>query len=169
MKKNRFVGRYVAFFLLAVLSSGVIISCKEKNEDIVKRKTITEVIMENERFSILKDIMIHAKMTDALRTGEITFFAPDNSAFGKANIFASSVITGLPADSARKLINNHIIGKKRLEYKDLLVAKEKSLTGKELSLTKTDSIFAVNKADIILPDISAANGVIHIIDSLAVR
>ncbi|MCF0053085.1 fasciclin domain-containing protein [Dyadobacter sp. LJ53] len=169
MKKNRFVWPYVAFFLLAVLSSGVIISCKEKNEDIVKRKTITEVILENERFSILKDLMIHARMNDDLRTGEVTFFAPDNAAFGRANIFSSSVITALPADSARKLINNHIVGKKRLSYKDLLVAKEKSLTGKELSLTKTDTIFSVNKADIILPDISAANGVIHIIDSLAVR
>ncbi|MCF2490124.1 fasciclin domain-containing protein [Dyadobacter sp. CY347] len=169
MKKNRFVGRCLAFFLLAVLPSGLIISCTEKSEDIVKRKTITEVIMENERFSILKDIMIHAKMTDALRTGEITFFAPDNSAFGKANIFSSNVITALPADSAIKLINNHIVGKKRLEYKDLTVAKEKSITGKELSLTVKDSIFAVNKADIIFSNISAANGVIHIIDSLAVR
>jgi len=169
MKKNRFVRRCLAFFLVAVLPSGVIISCKEKNEDIVKRKTITEVIIENERFSILEDIMIHAGMNDALRTGEITFFAPDNSAFGKANIFSSSVITSLPADSARKLINSHIIGKERIDYSSLKEGKKKTIRGNEIMLTKTDSIFAVNRADIILPDISAANGVIHIIDSLAVR
>ncbi|WP_026631264.1 fasciclin domain-containing protein [Dyadobacter alkalitolerans] len=169
MKKNRFVGRCLAFFLLAVLPSGVIISCTEKSEDIVKGKTITEVIMENERFSILKDLMLYAKMSDGLRTGDVTFFAPDNAAFGRANIFSASELTMLPEDSIRKLINNHIVGKERLDYNRLKEGKKKTLGGKELSITKTDSIFSVNRADIILSDISAANGVIHIIDSLAVK
>lgn len=49
MKKNRFVRRCLAFFLLVVLPSGLIVSCKESDEDIVKRKTITEVIVENDQ------------------------------------------------------------------------------------------------------------------------
>lgn len=169
MKKNRFVGRYLAFFLFVVLPSGLILSCKESDDDLVKRKTITEVIADNDQFSILEDVIAHAQMRDALRTGELTFFAPDNAAFGRANIFSSSVFTALPADSAKKFLQNHIIGKDRIAYSSFVAGKKKALTGKEITFTKTDSVVVVNQNNIVTPDISAANGVIHVIDSLIVR
>ncbi|MCE7067842.1 fasciclin domain-containing protein [Dyadobacter sp. CY326] len=169
MKKNRFVGRCLTFFLLVLLPSGLIISCKEDEDDIVKGKTITEVIIENDRFSILEEVILHAKMGDALRTGDVTFFAPDNAAFGKANIFDSKGFIALPADSAKKFLQNHIIPKKRIEYAQFVAGKEKSLTGKEITFTKTDSVIIVNQNNIIVPNIGAANGVIHIIDSLIVK
>ena len=169
MKKNRFVGRCLAFFLFVVLPSGLIVSCKESDDDLVKRKTITEVIADNDQFSILEDVIAHAQMRDALRTGELTFFAPDNAAFGRANIFSSTALTSLPADSARKFLQNHIIPRERLSYTNFVAGKKKSITGREITFTKTDSVVIVNQNNIITPDISAANGVIHIIDSLIVR
>ena len=169
MKKNRFVRRCLPFFLLAVLPSGLIISCKEDDDDIVKRKTITEAIIENDRFSILEEIIAEARMTDALRTGDITFFAPDNAAFGRANIFSAAEVTRASADSSRKFLQNHIIPKKRIDYNKFIAGKEKSLTGKEITFTKTDSVVIVNQNNIVVPDIGAANGVIHIIDSLLVK
>jgi uncharacterized surface protein with fasciclin (FAS1) repeats len=169
MKKNRFVRRCLAFFLLVVLPSGLIVSCKESDEDIVKRKTITEVIVENDQFSILEDLVFHAKMGDALRTGELTVFAPDNAAFGRANIFSSTVFTSLPSDSVKKFLQNHIIPKERIGYSSFAAGKKKAITGREIIFTKTDSVVIVNQNNIVTPDISAANGVIHIIDSLIVR
>ena len=169
MKKNRFAGRCLTFFLLIGLSSGLMVSCTEKSEDIVKNKTITEVIIENDNFSILEEIMLNAEMSDALRAGEITFFAPDNEAFGKANIFSSSVITSRGADSARIFLQNHIVPKERLAYEFIQTGKKKTLTGKEIEFTKVDSVVNVNKSEIVIPDLSAANGVIHVIDSLIVR
>jgi uncharacterized surface protein with fasciclin (FAS1) repeats len=93
MKKNRFAGRCVRFFLGVVVFSTAVFSCKESKEDLLKPKTITDVIIENEQFSILEEIVRYADMRDALRTDEITLFAPDNNAFGKANIFSSSNYT----------------------------------------------------------------------------
>jgi len=169
MKKNRFIGLAGTFFLLVSLVSGIIVSCKEKDEDIVKPKTITDIILENSQFSILRDIVSYAGMTDALRTDELTFFAPSNDAFGKANIFSATVITSLPEDSARLFINSHIIGKKKLDFLKLTAGREKSLSGDTLTITKIDSSVAINKSDIVIKDVMADNGIIHVIDSVAFK
>ncbi|CAG5070119.1 hypothetical protein DYBT9623_02859 [Dyadobacter sp. CECT 9623] len=164
MKKNRFVGRWATFFLIATLFSATVISCKENSEDLVKPKTIADVILENGQFSILKDIMVRARMTDALRTDNITLFAPDNNAFGRANIFSSSVI---PDDSVKYFLQNHII-KNRTEAAELKLGNHPALNKANLVVTKTDSIVAVNKSDVVIPNVNADNGVIHVIDSVLV-
>ncbi|MCE7061768.1 fasciclin domain-containing protein [Dyadobacter sp. CY343] len=164
MKKNRFVGRWATFFLIATLFSATVISCKENSEDRVKPKTIADVILENGQFSILKDIMVRARMTDALRTDNITLFAPDNNAFGRANIFSSSVI---PDDSVKYFLQNHII-KNRTEAAELKLGNHPALNKANLVVTKTDSIVAVNKSDVVIPNVNADNGVIHVIDSVLV-
>jgi uncharacterized surface protein with fasciclin (FAS1) repeats len=46
---------------------------------------------------------------------------------------------------------------------------EKSLNNKDLSITKIDSVVAINKSDIVIKNVHAANGIIHVIDSLVVR
>jgi uncharacterized surface protein with fasciclin (FAS1) repeats len=167
MKKNRFAGRCVRFFLGVVVFSTAVFSCKESKEDLLKPKTITDVIIENEQFSILEEIVRYADMRDALRTDEITLFAPDNNAFGKANIFSSSNYTN--KITAMAFIQNHIIANKVIKYVDFKAGVEKSKNKKDLSITKIDSVVAINKSDIVIKDINAANGIIQVIDSLVVK
>jgi uncharacterized surface protein with fasciclin (FAS1) repeats len=167
MKKNRFAGRCVRFFLGVVVFSTAVFSCKESREDLLKPKTITDVIIENDQFSILREIVTYAKMGDALRTDNLTLFAPDNNAFGKANIFSSSKYTN--EDSAKIFLKNHIIEKEIIDYDNLKAGVKKSLNKKDLIITKIDSVVAINKSDIVKRNVNAANGIIHVIDSLVVR
>lgn len=163
MKKIDFVSRYRAFFLIAVLFSGVISSCSESDKDIVKPKTITDVIFENEQFSILKEIIVSTKMGDALRTDELTVFAPNNAAFLRSGVTASSITSQTP-DSAMSFLEYHMLGK-RYEFSGLRTGKNEAINKKYLVILKTaDSTITVNDALITLKDINAANGVIHIID-----
>ncbi|KQS33076.1 fasciclin domain-containing protein [Dyadobacter sp. Leaf189] len=167
MKKNRFVGRWATFFLIAISISATVLSCKEDSKDLVKPKTITDVILENEQFSILRDLMIHAGMSDALRTENLTVFAPDNNAFGKANISAS-LITQLPKDSAKLFLQNHIL-KNKTKLSDLKVGEQLTLNRVKVNIARVDSIVSINKADVVIPNVNADNGVIHVIDSVVVR
>lgn len=170
MKKNHCIERYLTFFLIAVLFSGAVFSCKEGDDDRIKPKTITDVILENEQFSILRDIMLYAGMSDALRTDELTVFAPNNNSFGKAGIFNSEAITRFTEDSVRIFLRNHIIPKKRLSYSQLTPGSQASLNNNNtLLITRIDSTFSVNQSDIIIRNVNAANGVIHVIDSVVVR
>ena len=168
MKKNRFLRLGALFFLTAGLFSFVLTSCKESEEDKVKPVTITDIILKNNDFSMLRDIMLYAEMSDAMRTENYTLFAPDNDAFEKANIFSSSVITSLPKDSARYFLQNHIM-KTRKNYDDLEVGSQVALNNKKLTITKVDSVVIINKSEIVIEDVNAANGVIHVIDSVLVR
>lgn len=169
MKKNSFIVRYRAFFLVAVLFSAVLLSCKEDDDDLVKPKTITDVILTNEQFSILREIILSTGMGDALRAGEVTLFAPDNAAFQRAGMTASS-ITSLSGDSAKAFVKNHILGK-RYEFSALPMGKLETLNNKNfIQVAKTaDSTITVNGAEIVTKNINADNGIIQVIDSVLVR
>ncbi|GGC07966.1 fasciclin domain-containing protein [Dyadobacter sediminis] len=169
MKKNHCIERYLTFFLIAVLFSGALFSCTEDDDDRIKPKTLTDVILENEQFSILRDVMLYAEMSDALRTDELTVFAPNNNSFGKAGIFSSDAVTRLPKDSVRSFLRSHIIPKQRLSFSQLTPGSQVSLNRNTLSITRMDSTLSVNKSDIIIRNVNAANGIIHVIDSVVVR
>ncbi|MGV3602577.1 MAG: fasciclin domain-containing protein [Dyadobacter fermentans] len=169
MKKNRFGGRWAAFFLAAGLFSTILISCKEKDADIVKRKAMTDIINENPEFSILKEIMLDAGKSDAFRSQNMTFFMPSNAAFNKANIFSASVITSMPEPEVEKFLNSHII-ETPIPY-DKLEAKSYEAINTQLKIviTKKDSVVSVNGAKIARRDIETNNGYIQVIDSVYVK
>jgi len=165
MKKNHFIGRHRAFFLVTVLFSGIAFSCQEDDKDLVKPKTVTDVILENSQFSILREIIAGTEMGDALRTNELTLFAPNDAAFNRSGITASS-ITSLPRQSGISFVNNHILNKP-YRTEELKSGNLAALNGKNLTIAKStgsDSTIRVNRAVIVQKNINADNGVIHIVD-----
>lgn len=168
MKKNRFGGRWVTFFLAAGLFSTILIACKENSDDIVKNKAATDIILENPEFSILKEIMLTAKKGDAFRTQNATFFLPTNAAFNKANIFSASVITSKP-DSIDKFLNRHVLSGQKA-YAEFTAGKydniDKTL---KIEIAKKDTAFTVNGSHISRKDLNASNGIIQVLDSMYVK
>ena len=166
MKKNSFIGSYLTLFLLASFIVGTTFSCKEKNKDVIKPKTITDIILENNDFTILREIIRGTGMTDALRSQEFTLFAPNDAAFRSSNITNASMITSLPKDSALSFVKYHILAK-RTEYKDLKKGTLKMLNGRNVLVSKTgsgDSITVLGRAYVILKNLNADNGIIHVVD-----
>lgn len=169
MKKNRFGGRWATFFLAAGLFSIILISCKEKDEDIVKRKAMTDVILENPEFSMLKEIMQHRKMNDAFRSQNMTFFLPSNAAFRKANIVSASVITSMHDDSVSKFLDSHIL-KGPIAYNEFKAGVYETYDKRaKISIAKKDSVVTVNGAKIGIKDVETNNGYIQVIDSVYVK
>lgn len=166
MKKNRFGGRWATFFLAAGLFSTILISCKEKEEDIVKNRAMTDIIMENPEFSMFKEIMVHAKLSDGFRAQNMTFFAPSNAAFNKAKIFSSSVITRMSEDSIKIFLNSHLL-KGVKKYSELPEGSNKATDEKSIiMIAKKDTMFTVNGSKIVRKDLAANNGYIQVIDSV---
>jgi uncharacterized surface protein with fasciclin (FAS1) repeats len=168
MKKNRFVGRCATFFLTAGLFSAIVFSCKEDAEDKVKPKTITDIILQNDEFSILREIMQTANMSDGLRTTNYTLFAPDNKAFAKANIFSAKVITSKGEPAALAFLRSHIIEKSVL-YDDFKAGDLKAINENKLTVEKKDSVVSINKSEIVMRNVYADNGIMQVIDSVLVN
>jgi uncharacterized surface protein with fasciclin (FAS1) repeats len=164
MKKNRFGGRWATFFLAAGLFSTILISCKENGDDVVKRKAMTDVINENPEFSMLKDIMTKAEMSDAFRSQNQTFLAPSNAAFAKANISSTSTI-----QDPKAFLNSHIITSVK-KYSEFDAGKLETANSKlKLDVAKKDSVVTFNGAKISRKDVETANGYIQVLDSVYVK
>ena len=170
MKKINFIGRYTAFFLIVTLFSGIIISCKENEEDIVKPQTITDVILHNSEFSTLREIILANDLSDALRTENVTLFAPNNAAFiasGITSAMVNAMDKDKDKDSARAFVYKHIVGE-RLLYDNLKIKKYGSLVkGDSIAVSQAagTTTFILNKtANIITKNVNADNGMIQVVN-----
>jgi len=168
MKKNRFGGRWATFFLAAGLFSAILISCKEDEADKVGQRTVTDIINENPEFSTLKGIMDRAALPDALRTQDATFLLPDNAAFEKANI-PSSIGSTMIDTVARDFLKSFVL-KSVYNIDNTLPADSlRTVSGKKIKFTKQENVVNVNNAEITKKNISAANGLIQVVDSVYVK
>ncbi|PWJ57680.1 putative surface protein with fasciclin (FAS1) repeats [Dyadobacter jejuensis] len=163
MKKSRAKTLKVLFYLGAFTFLLSISACQESDSDVVKPKTIAEIINQSNDFTFLQEIIASGKMGDALRTENLTLFAPNDAAFRASGIPSASVITALSADSVVSFINYHLVNK-RYEYADIPSGNLKALNGYNIRVTKQDTIVILNKADVSLKNVNAANGIVHVID-----
>jgi uncharacterized surface protein with fasciclin (FAS1) repeats len=165
MKKINFNGRFTAFFLIITLLSGIAISCKEDEDDVVKPQTITDVILHNEEFSTLREIILANDLSDALRTENLTLFAPNNAAFIASGV-TSSMVNGMKKDSARAFVFRHMLGE-RLLYDNIEKKAYKGFVKGDsivVSTLGTDPAFYLNKrATITTKNVNADNGVIQVV------
>lgn len=162
MKKNSLIGRVVPFFLCLVIFSTILVSCEEKDSDLVKPETITDMMLQSNDFTIFREIMKAGGMTDALRTENITFLAPNDAAFKRSGIADASAITSQKKDSIKSFIQYHIL-KGRTEFKNIPTGQQLTLNGQYVTISKKDSTVTINKADILLKNVNADNGIIHVI------
>ncbi|MCE7043704.1 fasciclin domain-containing protein [Dyadobacter sp. CY312] len=168
MKETYFTGRYKAF-LFALLFSGALLSCQENDKDLVKPKTVTDVISENEQFSTLNEIITGIKGTDAFRTENFTFFAPNNTAFLRAGLSSTQVL-GWSKDSVNSFLKYHTLAKRKTAA-DLKEGKYTMLNGQELTIQKgldTTTVTINNNAVIVQKNVNTDGGIIQVVDQLLI-
>ncbi len=168
MKKNHFTDRFKSFILFGALFTGGLLSCQESDKDVVKPKTVTDILAENDRFSTIHEIIVGAKAQDAFRTTDgFTFFAPNNDAFQLAGLTASQVLA-FPKDSALKFVLYHVYAHQKVAN-DLKGGKIVMMNKDTVNISRgTDTtIITLNKnAKIVEKNIHADNGLIQVIDKL---
>lgn len=169
MKKYHFTGRGKALFLFSVLLTAGLVSCEENSKDLVKPKTVTDILAENEQFSILNDIVKGADASDAFRTENFTFFAPNNAAFQAANLTAPQVLAW-KKDSVMSFLKYHVLAQ-RHTTSELKTQDYKMLNNQIINLEKgSDSTIVINKnATVIVKNVNTDNGIIQVINGILTK
>jgi uncharacterized surface protein with fasciclin (FAS1) repeats len=129
----------------------------------VKTNTITDVVVGNASFSILKEAVVKAKLDGTLSSaGPFTVFAPDNAAFALASINAAFV-TATSDTALKNLLLYHTLPGKTLAAGVPAGPNAKVTTagGDSVFLTKNANGVFVNGIKVAVADIPADNGVIH--------
>jgi uncharacterized surface protein with fasciclin (FAS1) repeats len=138
------------------------------NVGVVNNQDILQVAANNVGFKTFLAAVKAAGLTETLKeSGPFTVFVPSDEAFKR--LPDGTVDRWLKpenkAELARILTYHALIG--RLSSAGLKGKKfnRKSVEGAELAIDGTGGVM-VNKAKVVTPDISASNGVIHVIDSV---
>lgn len=138
------------------------------NVGVVNNQDILQVATRNGGFKTLLTVLKAAGLNEALKdSGPFTVFAPSDEAFKKLpdGTLDRWLKPENKAEVTRIMSYHVLIG--RLALADLMGRKfnRKSVEGAELAIDGTSGVM-VNKAKVVKSEISASNGVIHVIDSV---
>lgn len=127
---------------------------------------IVELALSQPDLATLVQALVAGKLTATLSgAGPYTVFAPTNEAFAK-----------IPSKDLQKLLANQKELDSVLEYhvlaghfsmRDLMsVRSAKTLEGDTVAVSGSGSVIKVNDATVLKADVAAANGVVHVIDTV---
>ena len=149
----------VAFTVLSVFA----VSCSDDDEA-TPSQTITDIVVSNPNFSILEAAVVKAGLANTLATtNPLTVFAPDNAAFTASGI-SEATIAALPVSLVDSILKYHVLG--ALVTSTSVPASDAvtPLLGVKLFASNNANGVFVNGNKVKQADISASNGVIHVIE-----
>lgn len=127
-------------------------------------KDIVETAQSAGSFKTLVVALQTAGLVETLKgKGPFTVFAPNDAAFAK---IPKDQLDALLADKAKltKVLTYHVVAGKVMAA-DVKAGPVKTVEGSNLTISTTGGVM-VDKAKVIKTDITASNGVIHVIDSV---
>ena len=132
-----------------------------------KPTSLAATIAATPELSTLSDLVIKSGLTIALdEAGPLTIFAPTNEAFSKIPAKTLAVIEADPI-KLKALLTYHAI-QGQVMARDIKNGNFKSVNGANLALSKAGDFVTVEDGMVQKADISASNGVIHIVDSVLI-
>ena len=155
-----------AFLVIAsgLVISGSLSSCS-KDDPAPAPKNIAEIVSSDANFSLLKQAVDKAGLASALSTGTLTVFAPDNAAFAASGI-TSATINSLSAADLAELLTYHVVAARIASSGVPASDTVNTLNGENIYASKNANGVFVNGSKVKTADVSAANGVIHVISSV---
>ena len=157
------------FFLIVFTLIGVALTAGPALAATPDGQTAPSIIdraIDDGRFSTLVSALQEASLFDTLRgEGPFTVFAPTDDAF---NAVPSETLNTLLADPAalRDVLLYHVVPGRLLAAEVANLASIETAMGQPLTVSVEGNVIKINEAQIIMTDIEATNGVIHVIDAV---
>ena len=128
------------------------------------KSDIVETALRANNFSTLVKALGAAGLIETLKgDGPFTVFAPTNAAFAKVPLQTFADL--LQPENRKKLaaiLAYHVVPGKVGSYEVTAIASATTLHGQKLNISK----LKINDAKVIVTNVEATNGVIHVIDSV---
>ena len=130
--------------------------------------TVVVVASSNPDFSTLVTAVTKAGLVETLNgPGPYTVFAPTNAAFAK---IPADQLNAILADKAQltKILTYHVVSGKVMAADLQPEQMVKTVEGQDLDIKVTNGAATVNGCNIVKTDVTASNGVIHVIDCVLI-
>jgi uncharacterized surface protein with fasciclin (FAS1) repeats len=124
---------------------------------------IVDIAVSNENFKTLVAAVQAAGLVDALKSpGPFTVFAPTDAAFANLPLGTVQTLVQNPPQLAR-ILKFHVVAGRFTQADLAKLDAVESLEGSPISIDCNDG-FEVKNATVVIADIEADNGIIHVID-----
>jgi uncharacterized surface protein with fasciclin (FAS1) repeats len=132
--------------------------------------TLVEVALavnaESGEFSTLIAAVVSAGLVDALSAvGQRTVFAPTDAAFAELGLDADN-IAGLDRDALTNILLYHVAPGRRYASDVVSSDRIRMSNGDFVSVRLQDGSAFINDSRILVTDVEASNGLIHVIDAV---
>ena len=133
----------------------------------VQAKDIVDTAVGAGNFKTLATALTAAGLIDTLKgKGPFTVFAPTDAAFTAAGIDLDSFDTAEEIATLADILTYHVVVGQVMstDLSDGMTAT--ALNGDDLTFTVSSDAVTVSGANVVLADVPASNGVIHVIDKV---
>ncbi|MGH8848406.1 MAG: fasciclin domain-containing protein [Polaromonas sp.] len=129
--------------------------------------SVADTIAARPQLSTLNTLVAKTGLADTLKgTGPFTVFAPTNEAFAKVPAKTMDALANDPA-KLKAILTYHLVPGK-LMAADVKNGNSKTVNGANVALSKAGDFVTVEEALVQTADISATNGIVHIVDSVLI-
>lgn len=157
----------IASVLTFVLASLTLSSAAHADHHGMK-KDIVDVAAANGSFSTLVAAVKAAGLVNTLKgDGPFTVFAPTDEAFAK--LPAGTIENLLKSENKDKLtaiLTYHVVSGKVMAADVVKLDSAATVQGQSVNVTTNDGSVMINNANVVMADVKASNGVIHVIDTV---
>lgn len=150
----------ILYIALAVAALG---ACATRSAPV----SVADTIAANPKLSTLSSLVTKTGLTDTLKSaGPFTIFAPSNDAFAKVPAKTMDELAKDPV-KLKAVLTYHVVAGK-LMAADVKNGNSKTVNGANIALSKSGEFVTVEDAMVQTADISATNGVVHVVDSVLI-
>jgi uncharacterized surface protein with fasciclin (FAS1) repeats len=158
--------RMVVIFAALLLVVTPIIGCATTSPPPEEMKDIVDIAVEDGRFTTLVAALEAADLVATLKgEGPFTVFAPTDDAFNK---LPAGTVEGLLEDipALANILLYHVVSGKVMAADVVKISSADTVSGESLTISVMGDKVMINDAQVIITDIEASNGVIHVIDTV---
>jgi uncharacterized surface protein with fasciclin (FAS1) repeats len=132
------------------------------------QKTVVDIAASNDSFTTLVAALQTAGLVDTLAgPGPFTVFAPTDDAFAKLPPgTVESLLRPENRDQLRAILTYHVVPGRVAASEVVKLTSARTVQGSDVAIRVTDGKVTIDGATVMVPDISASNGVIHVIDTV---
>jgi uncharacterized surface protein with fasciclin (FAS1) repeats len=155
----------VAALAAAAIGASASASTASKSE---ADKNIVQTAVAAGQFTTLASLLTKAGLVDTLSTGgPFTVFAPTDAAFAKVPKATLEALAANPAQ-LKSVLLYHVVSGGVTAADVVKLTSAKTLEGRSIAIKVADGSVYVDGAKVTTSDVTASNGVIHVIDSVLI-
>ena len=130
-------------------------------------ETVVDIIVNSPVHTVLETAVIAAGLADDLSgTGPFTVFAPTDNAFAALPAGVLDALLADPTGALAQVLLYHVVAGEALSSSLTNGQTITTLQGQDVTVSITGGNVFINDAQVIMADIMADNGVVHVIDAV---